>query len=112
MGYNGNASGLPNACDKTGADAVGSCGCVHSEANAIINCNAPRFQEKILFATDSPCPVCAKYILNLGGVTEVYYFREYRITDSLKMLKSQGVKLFNYQPPAPGQEDVFVPFCA
>src|SRR5690349_21058948 len=36
LGYNANATGLPNQCDS---DEPGHCGCLHSEANAIINCD-------------------------------------------------------------------------
>ena len=39
VGYNGNATGLPNCCDR---DEPGNCGCLHSEENAVINCDAPR----------------------------------------------------------------------
>ena len=39
VGYNGNASGLPNSCDR---DEPGNCGCLHSEENAVINCDAPQ----------------------------------------------------------------------
>ena len=38
MGYNGNASGLPNECDS---EEVGKCGCLHAEENAVINCDSP-----------------------------------------------------------------------
>lgn len=55
MGYNGNASGLPNTCDS---DEPGSCGCLHSEMNAVINCDSPRSTEKIIFTTHAPCPMC------------------------------------------------------
>ena len=33
IGYNGNARGLPNRCDST---VPGSCGCIHSEMNALV----------------------------------------------------------------------------
>ena len=39
VGYNGNASGLANTCDR---EEPGNCGCLHSEENAVINCDAPR----------------------------------------------------------------------
>ena len=38
VGYNGNASGLHNGCDST---EPGKCGCLHSEENAVINCDVP-----------------------------------------------------------------------
>ena len=45
VGYNGNASGLANTCDR---DEKGNCGCLHSEENAIINCDSPRNTEKYI----------------------------------------------------------------
>src|SRR6185295_3350876 len=33
IGYNGNARGLPNRCDSS---VPGSCGCIHSEMNALV----------------------------------------------------------------------------
>ena len=65
IGYNGNASGLPNTCDR---DEPGNCGCLHSEENAVINCDSPRQTEKYVFVTHVPCPACAKRLINLGGV--------------------------------------------
>jgi len=98
MGYNGNASGLPNCCDRVGKEAVGNCGCVHSEANAVINCTAPRQFEKMVFISDSPCEVCAKYLVNLGGVTHVYYDRAYRVTTGLDILDKAGISVHHITP--------------
>ena len=67
VGYNGNATGLPNACDR---EDPGNCGCLHSEENAVINCDAPRSIEKIVFVTHLPCVQCAK---RLGGLLKSYY---------------------------------------
>jgi dCMP deaminase len=65
VGYNGNASGLPNTCDR---DEQGNCGCLHSEENAVINCDTPRDVEKYAFVTHLPCAMCAKRLINLGNV--------------------------------------------
>lgn len=68
IGYRGNASGLPNVCDQPGPE----CGCLHAEENAIIHCDAPRAEPKIAFATVLPCRACAKRLINLGGVQDLY----------------------------------------
>ena len=70
VGYNGNAAGLPNTCDR---EEPGNCGCLHSEENAVINCDAPRSTEKIAFVTHLPCVQCAKRLINLGNAKAVYY---------------------------------------
>ncbi|MBI3534586.1 MAG: hypothetical protein HY072_03750 [Deltaproteobacteria bacterium] len=94
VGYNGNATGLPNQCDR--AD-VGNCGCLHSEENAVINCDSPRQVEKIVFITHLPCVQCAKRLINLGNVKKIFYCEDYRIRDSLDLLKSVGIEVEQFE---------------
>lgn len=73
IGYNGNARGLPNDCDR---DTPGDCGCIHAEVNALIK--APFHQGPlVLYSTLSPCPDCAKLIIN-SAVRHVVYRDMYR----------------------------------
>lgn len=58
IGYNGSAAGDKNGCDRHGQDAVGSCGCIHAEANAVVNCRASREAAKIVFCSHLPCVSC------------------------------------------------------
>ncbi len=90
VGYNGNATGLPNHCDR---EEAGNCGCLHSEENAVINCDSPRSVEKVVFVTHLPCVQCAKRLINLGNVKKVYYYQEYRIRDSIEVLKHVGIEV-------------------
>ncbi len=90
VGYNGNAAGLPNGCDRVDA---GNCGCLHSEENAVINCDSPRAMDKHVFVTHLPCVGCAKRLINLGGVKKVFYRNEYRSLDSIAILKSVGIEV-------------------
>ena len=90
VGYNGNASGLKNTCDR---DEAGNCGCLHSEENAIINCDSPRATAKHVFVTHLPCTGCAKRLINLGGVTKIFYSLEYRRKDSIKLLGDVGIEV-------------------
>ncbi|MGD9021047.1 MAG: deaminase [Lysobacterales bacterium] len=90
VGYNGNASGLSNSCDR---DEPGNCGCLHSEENAVINCDAPRHTEKFVFVTHLPCAACAKRLINMGNVVKVVYKNDYRNRDSLDMLESVGIEV-------------------
>jgi dCMP deaminase len=96
VGYNGNASGLPNSCDR---DEPGNCGCLHSEENAVINCDAPRQTPKIVFVTHLPCPMCAKRLINLGNVNLVVYEKEYRNLASLDLLRQVGIEARLYTGP-------------
>jgi deoxycytidylate deaminase len=75
VGYNGNASKLPNKCDKP--NESGECGCLHAEENAIISCSEPPYVPKIIFTTVYPCKMCAKRIIQLGGVLHVFYLDDY-----------------------------------
>jgi dCMP deaminase len=96
VGYNGNATGLNNSCDRPDP---GNCGCLHSEENAIINCDSPRSQEKIIFVTHQPCVTCAKRLINLGGVKTIYYGQEYRIKDGYHLLQKVGINLIHFCEP-------------
>jgi len=90
VGYNGNASGLPNDCDS---EEPGKCGCIHAELNAVINCDSPRFVEKFVFVTHLPCVACAKSLINLGNVKKIIYNHDYRIKDSLIILEKAGIEI-------------------
>lgn len=89
IGYNGNASGMQHDCDRHEA---GNCGCLHSEENAIINCTCHRDIPKAVFVTVNPCVMCAKRIINMGGVKKLFYKDLYRMVDSIEMLNQVGIK--------------------
>ena len=87
IGYNGNARGLPNKCDSS---VPGSCGCIHSEMNALVK--APgNVRDKVVFVSASPCVMCAKLIIN-SGVTHVFYRKAYRDPSGVEVLQSGGVE--------------------
>ena len=96
VGYNGNATGLPNCCDR---DEPGNCGCLHSEENAVINCDAPRNVEKVVFVTHLPCVQCAKRLINLGNVKKIFYGQDYRIRDSVELLIRVGIPVEKFDFP-------------
>jgi dCMP deaminase len=83
LGYNGSAAGDQNGCDRHGDEAVGNCGCIHAEANAVVNNRAARSEPKVVFCTHLPCVSCAKLLINMGGVVSIVYKHDYRIKDSL-----------------------------
>jgi len=94
VGYNGNAAGLTNGCDR---DEPGNCGCLHSEENAAINCDSPRYVEKYVFITHLPCSACAKRLINIGNVIKVFFLEDYRKRDSLDMLKTAGIAAYKIE---------------
>lgn len=91
IGYNGNATGLDNKCDS---EEPGNCGCLHAEENAVINCDIPRETHKLVYATHLPCKMCAKRIINLGGVKKVFYKNDYRLKHSLNLFLKAGIEVF------------------
>ena len=97
VGYNGSAAGGKNDCDRHGEEAIGNCGCIHAEQNAAINCREDRSTEKFVFCTDLPCVMCAKFLINLGGVSRVFYRRDYRIRDAIGLLQGLNIRI-NHLP--------------
>ena len=98
VGYNGNSRGLANDCDS---DVPGQCGDIHAEANAIIKCREPAETAKIVYVTNLPCKMCAKMLVNLGGVHAVRYLADYRIRDSLLVFEQAGISCQQFDPEAP-----------
>jgi len=91
IGYNGNARGLPNKCDSA---VPGSCGCIHSEMNALVK--APgSVRDKVVFVSASPCVMCAKMAIN-ANVARVYYRQAYRDPAGLDTLRQGGVEVIQY----------------
>ena len=88
VGYNGNASGLLNRCDRK---EPGNCGCLHSEENAVINCDSPREVQKYVFVTHMPCVACAKRLINLGNVQKIFYGQDYRCSEALDLFGQVGI---------------------
>ena len=97
VGYNGNVSGGVNDCDLHGEAAVGNCGCLHAEENAVINCDVSRSTDKVVFCTHLPCLMCAKRLINLGGVHEIFYKNDYRKRDSLFLLREKGIARYHLE---------------
>jgi dCMP deaminase len=88
VGYNGSGAGLPNGCRSA---EPGLCGHLHAEENACINCTAPSSAPKVVFATHMPCFMCAQRLINLGGVQQLYYGKEYRLVDGVMALRGVGI---------------------
>jgi deoxycytidylate deaminase len=89
IGYRGNASGLRNGCDVPGSD---DCGCLHGEENAVIQCDAPRSEPKIVVSSKLPCRACAKRLINLGGVQDIYSPFQSGGGDVVDLLASVGIR--------------------
>lgn len=93
LGYNGNARKLANDCDS---DEPGKCGCLHAEENAVIKCDIPAETEKFAFCTHQPCVMCAKRLINMGGLKRLYYIEPYR-SPACGLLSQTGVECIQYE---------------
>lgn len=104
-GYNGAPAGVDHCVHdhaKENDPAYGVYpGCqvaVHAEANLISFCarKGIALEGLDLYCTDSPCIKCAQLIIN-AGFKFVGYYRPYRLTDGLDLLKSAGVMVVNLE---------------
>ena len=92
-GINGLEVGGKNKIDS---NKPGMSGTIHSEINACIFNKSPRTQEKTVWLTHSPCIVCARALINLGGVKKLVYLNKYRSQEGLKLLKKNGIIVKHY----------------
>ena len=91
-GYNGTPSGFPNHCEDDNNTSLPYV--LHAEANAITKVarSGNNSEGATLYVTDSPCIECAKLIIQ-SGIKRVVYYKEYRITDGIDLLRQAGVEL-------------------
>ena len=87
IGYNGDQQGGSNKPDSL---EPGKSGFIHAEANALIKMNYGDHRSKKMYLTHSPCPVCARMIVN-AGIKKVIYCNEYRDSKGIDILKNSGV---------------------
>ena len=90
IGYNGNATGFTNGCDRS---TPGKCGCLHAEDNAVINCASPSYVDKFVFITHVSCEMCAKRLVNLGGVKRVYCQQDYSTNSGLTVFEKADIPI-------------------
>ena len=89
VGYNGNEAGgenEPESCEPGMSELI------HAEINCLLKLDYNNPKEKTMFLTLSPCPLCAKAIVN-SGITHVIYKEEYRNLKGLEILRQAQVKV-------------------
>ena len=90
LGYNGDQKGGPNCRDSL---ETGRSGFIHAEVNALIKCDFNNPKPKKMYLTHSPCPVCAKCIVN-AGIDQVVYVNDYEPDlTGIDILKSCNVSV-------------------
>lgn len=88
VGYNGNAHGLPNQRES---EEPGMSGFIHAEANALIKLDYHNPSKKIVYLTHSPCPICAKLLIQ-AKISKVVYGRMFRDPTGLDVLKQGNIE--------------------
>ena len=91
-GYNGTPSGFENVCEDE--NNVTKPYVLHAEANAItkIARSGNNSDGATLYVTAAPCIECAKLIIQ-AGISRVIYSEEYRIEDSINLLRRAGIEV-------------------
>jgi dCMP deaminase len=90
LGYNGDHKGGPNCRESL---ETGKSGFIHAEVNALIKCDFNNPKNKKMYLTHSPCPVCAKCIVN-AGIEEVLYIKDYKPDmTGIDILKNSNIKV-------------------
>lgn len=89
IGYNGPPAGFDNDSCR-GPEAVGSCGCIHAEANALVK-RQPGTTGLVLITTLSPCEHCAGLIINSKAISAVLYQTEYRDRSGILRLEAVDI---------------------
>lgn len=87
LGYNGGVTGGSN--EPTSLEP-GKSDFLHAEANALLKTPFHYPKKKIMYITASPCPTCARMIVN-AGISKVIYDEEYRDLEGLKILRNAGI---------------------
>lgn len=95
VGYNGDEAGGTNKPDSL---EPGKSGFIHAEANALLKTNFSDFRKKKMYVSHSPCPVCARMIVN-SGIKKVIYFEDYRDNTGLEILKRSGIEVTKFINP-------------
>jgi dCMP deaminase len=96
-GYNGSPRGLEH-CDEVGCDLDKDGHCVralHAEENAIIQCamTGVATMGSTLYVTHSPCPRCARVIIQAGIVCVVFMVGYKGAYATEELLKKAGIPL-------------------
>lgn len=95
FGWNGTPNGFDNRCEDENNNTIDEV--IHSEENAI--CKAARqgisLNDSTIYLTLSPCPNCAKLIIQ-SGIKRVVYYEEYRINKSIEFLKKCNIEVEKY----------------
>ena len=102
-GYNGTPAGFENVCEDE--NHLTKPYVLHAEANAItkIARSGNNSEGATLYVTDAPCIECSKLIIQ-SGIKNVFYARQYRLTDGIDLLQRAGIEVHYLPLDTPTEE--------
>ena len=89
IGYNGSYRGGPN---EPLSEKPGCSGLIHAEINALLKLDYNNPKKKKMYVTLSPCPDCARAIVN-SNIDTVIYAEQYRNVEGIEILKAAGLNV-------------------
>jgi dCMP deaminase len=100
-GWNGMPHGFPNSdlehTDEHGCLVTNPLG-LHAESNALMkllrNTNGVCVNGGEMYVTFSPCPDCAKLIIQ-SGIKRVFYSTQYRRREGIEILQQAGIEVIH-----------------
>ena len=99
-GYNGTPRGIQNCnengCKRCNSDNIKTgenleeCICSHAEENSIVQAayHGVSLKNATMYATNSPCIICTKMIIN-AGIKKVIYLKKYKFNKLVESLFKQ-----------------------
>lgn len=101
IGYNGPPAGEPH-CTGNGCATEGRCTrATHAEINAIERSRRALYEGRFnrsMYVTESPCPDCAKQIVDQREIMEVFYLNQYRLVEGIDILIAGGIMVWRMTP--------------
>jgi deoxycytidylate deaminase len=90
LGYNGTPHGFPNERESL---EEGKAGTIHAEQNALYKLSYNEQCEKIIYTTFSPCPECARGLIQCR-INRVVYKTLFRDTQGIEIIKRGNIEVY------------------
>ena len=93
LGYNGTPHGFANERESL---EPGQAGTIHAEQNAMYKLSYNEQCEKIIYTTFSPCPECARGLIQCR-INRVVYKNLFRDTQGIDIIKRGNIEIYTLE---------------